>query len=203
MDLVLALSFWSMNLMLSVTPGPAVIKVMGTALHRGQRAAQASIVGILFGNLIYIGLALMGVGALFAAVPGSLAVLRWIGAAYIAWLGLQSLRAWHAGKGSAAGQPATANSAGRLFSEALSLQLANPKSILFFGALLPQFVRPDGWPEVAQMALLGAVAVTLEYPVLCIYAWLACRGRRYSRGGAMQLLAGFLLLLCAVRILVA
>ncbi|HEY1044764.1 MAG TPA: LysE family translocator [Telluria sp.] len=203
MDLVLAVSFWSFNLLLSVTPGPAVINVMGAAANAGQWRAQASIFGILVGNLIYIALACLGMGALFAAVPGSLVVLRWLGAAYLGWLGLQSLRAWRrAGEGPDASVQAPP-SGRRLFSAALTLQLSNPKSILFFGAMLPQFVSSGGWPPLAQMALLGAVAVLLEYPVLCAYAWLASRRSVRRNHGALQFAAGSLLLVCAFRMVVA
>lgn len=203
MDLALAISFWSMNFVLSITPGPAVVNVMGAALRSGLRPAQASIGGILLGNLIYIALALLGLGAVFAAVPGSLAVLRWLGAVYIGWLGVQSLRTWRNAGREAIATPQRPEPARRLFADALVLQLANPKSVLFFGALLPQFVHSAGWPPVAQMALLGAVAVLLEYPVLCTYAWVARRNLGTRGSVALPLAAGCLLLLCALRMLLA
>jgi homoserine/homoserine lactone efflux protein len=200
MDLALAISFWSMNFVLSITPGPAVANVVGAALRSGLKPAQASIGGILLGNCIYIILALLGLGAIFAAIPGSLAALRVLGAAYIGWLGIQSLRAWRCARQAEHRELPPPASARRLFSDALALQLANPKSVLFFGAMLPQFVQRGGWPPVVQMALLGAVAVFLEYPVLCVYAWLARRKLGGGRSGILQLATGCLLLLCALRI---
>jgi homoserine/homoserine lactone efflux protein len=188
-----------MNLVFSITPGPAVAKVMSAALNSGVKPAQASIGGILLGNCIYISLALLGMGAMFAAVPGSLTMLRWMGAAYIGWLGMQSLRSWRRARRVGRPDPVPPASPKRLFLDALALQLANPKSVLFFGAILPQFVHRDGWPPMMQMALLGAVAVLLEYPVLCAYAWLA-RGKLGSgKSGHLELAAGCLLLLCALR----
>jgi homoserine/homoserine lactone efflux protein len=203
MDLALAISFWSTNFILSITPGPAVVNVMDAALRSGLRPAQASIGGILLGNVIYIALALLGLGAVFTAVPGSMAVLRWLGAAYIGWLGIDALRSWrHARREPAPCQRPTGTGK-RLFADALALQLANPKSVLFFGAMLPQFVLRGGWPPVVQMALLGAVAVLLEYPVLCAYAWLARRNLGSGGGATLQLAAACLLLLCALRMLLA
>lgn len=192
-----------MNFLLSITPGPAVANVMGAALTSGWRPAQASIGGILLGNCIYISMALLGLGALFAAVPGSLTVLRWLGAAYIGWLGMQSLRSWRRARREGNLEPAPPASAIRLFADALTLQLANPKAVLFFGAMLPQFVHDGGWPPMVQMTLLGAVAVLLEYPVLSAYAWLARRNLEPGRRGVLQLAAGCLLLLCALRIVLA
>lgn len=201
--MALAISFWSMNFLLSITPGPAVANVMGAALTSGWRPAQASIGGILLGNCIYILMALLGLGAVFAAVPGSLTVLRWMGAAYIGWLGVQSLRSWRHARREGNLEPAPPSSATRLFTDALALQLANPKSLLFFGAMLPQFVHDGGWPPMLQMTLLGAIAVLLEYPVLSAYAWLARRKLGAGRRGVLQLAAGCLLLLCALRIVLA
>lgn len=203
MDMALAISFWSMNFLLSITPGPAVANVMGAALTSGWRPAQASIGGILLGNCIYISMALLGLGAVFAAVPGSLTVLRWMGAAYIGWLGIQSLRSWRQARREGNLEPAPPASATRLFTDALTLQLANPKSLLFFGAMLPQFVHDGGWPPMVQMTLLGAIAVLLEYPVLSAYAWLARRKLGAGRRGVLQVAAGCLLLLCALRIVLA
>lgn len=201
--MALAISFWSMNFLLSITPGPAVANVMGAALTSGWRPAQASIGGILLGNCIYILMALLGLGAVFAAVPGSLTVLRWMGAAYIGWLGVQSLRSWRHARREGNLEPAPPSSATRLFTDALALQLANPKSLLFFGAMLPQFVHDGGWPPMLQMTLLGAIAVLLEYPVLSAYAWLARRKLGAGGRGVLQLAAGCLLLLCALRIVLA
>lgn len=203
MDMALAISFWSMNFLLSITPGPAVANVMGAALTSGWRPAQASIGGILLGNCIYISMALLGLGAVFAAVPGSLTVLRWMGAAYIGWLGVQSLRSWRQARREGNLEPAPPASPTRLFTDALTLQLANPKSLLFFGAILPQFVHDGGWPPMVQMTLLGAIAVLLEYPVLSAYAWLARRKLGAGRRGVLQVAAGCLLLLCALRIALA
>jgi homoserine/homoserine lactone efflux protein len=165
------------------------------------KSAQASIGGILLGNCIYISLALLGLGAIFAAAPGSLAVLRLMGAAYLGWLGFQSLRSWRRMRRVDKLEPRPAVSAKRLFGDALAVQLANPKSILFFGALLPHFVARTAWPPTVQMALLGAVAVLLEYPVLCAYAWLAHLNQSNRGTRFLELAAGCLLLLCAVRIL--
>jgi homoserine/homoserine lactone efflux protein len=201
MDVALAISFWSMNFMLSITPGPAVARVMGAASQLGLKSAQASIGGILLGNCIYISLALLGLGAIFVAVPGSLAVLRLMGAAYIGWLGFQSLRSWRRMRQVDKLELRPAVSAKRQFGDALAVQLANPKSILFFGALLPHFVAPTAWPPMLQMVILGAVAVLLEYPVLCAYAWLAHLNKSSRGTRFLELAAGCLLLLCALRIL--
>lgn len=174
MDITLVIAFLIAQVSLSVIPGPAVLFVMGTAVSRGQRAAFAAALGVLAGNGVYIAASAAGLGVVLQAVPGALRVINILGAAYLIWLGVQALRSQPAAD-AAPTATAPVPTAGRPFRGALLLQLSNPKSILFFGAMLPQFVAHPGWPPALQMAVLGALAVLVELPILLGYAALAGR----------------------------
>jgi homoserine/homoserine lactone efflux protein len=197
MDIALVMAFLAAQFSLSIIPGPAVLLVMGTAVSQGQRAAFAAALGVLAGNAVYIAASAGGLGVVLQAVPGALRVVNVVGAAYLVWLGVQALRS----RPAAAAEPPSPPASGRPFRAALLLQLSNPKSILFFGAMLPQFVAHPGWPPALQMALLGLLAMVVELPILVGYGVMAGRvgaGRAsaslwLSRAGGLILIGAGLL----------
>jgi threonine/homoserine/homoserine lactone efflux protein len=189
-------AFLTTNFLLNITPGPAVMQVVGHSMANGWRPAQASILGILTANGMYCAFAALGLGALILALPQLFDAVKWAGMAYLAWLGLRAL-------GNAFGsRPIETTASGHarpaeLFRQSFLLQGANPKSVFFFCALLPTFAGSAvGAP--ARIALLGAVALVLEYPVLLAYALLAARARVVVTGGfgrrALDFLSGCVLL---------
>jgi homoserine/homoserine lactone efflux protein len=157
---------------LCFTPGVAVLYVIGSALRHGARASVASNLGILAGNAIYFALSAAGLGALLLASHALFSAVRWAGAAYLVVLGAQALLR----RGSVADpEPVAAAeppSRGRLFGRGVALQLANPKTLLFFVALLPQFIDPRD-SLAAQVGVLGASSVAIEFCVLAFYGWAA------------------------------
>ena len=182
---------------LALTPGPAVLFVVATGLRHGMRPALGANLGILAANTIYFVASALGLGVLLASAEPVFVALKWLGAAYLVWLGVASLRAAaHAGR-RGAGEPPAALAAGATlpapaaapggrafataFRAALLLQLGNPKAILFFTALLPQFVSPESLlPVAAQVAILGATGNVAEFFVLAGYGLLASRAARMS-----------------------
>jgi len=168
--------FVMVETMLCLAPGPAVLLVVSQGLTFGWRGSIAANFGILAGNAIYFALSATGLGAVLLASYDLFFAIKWIGAAYLVWLGLGAF--FGRSEGAASAAPAGARPAAplRRFRKGMVLQLANPKALLFFAALLPQFIDPAG--AVAwQVAILGVTSVAIEFVVLACYGGLAGRAR--------------------------
>lgn len=167
--------FAAMELALCLTPGPAVLLVVSQAMSRGFRKSLRGALGILTANAIYFGLSAAGLGALLMASRTVFEIIKWIGAGYLVLLGLKMIV-------TRMSQP-VANEIARddSFRQALFVQLANPKAVVFFTALLPQFIDPHG-PVTLQFFTLGVISTVIEFPVLAMYGFAADRGRAvYAR----------------------
>lgn len=156
-----------------VIPGPTVTLAVSYALGQGWRAVVPVAAGTILGDATALTFSLLGVGVLLATSPTLFEALKWIGAAYLVWLGWRLLRA-PAAPGDAV-HAARAEKA-RMFLHAWIVTALNPKSITFFIAFLPQFMTP-AQPLAPQAALLGATFVGLA--ALNIFGWtyLAARTR--------------------------
>jgi threonine/homoserine/homoserine lactone efflux protein len=161
--------------------------------------------GILSANLFYFALSALGIVALLVGVPGVFSALRWLGAAYLAWMGACAV----AGRPSPLSMQSLQSSTlgiWRLFLSGLSLQLANPKSILTFVAILPPFIDP-GLPVPPQMLVFALSSMVPEFVILLGYSWLAARARHLSsRPGFIlwsERVAGSLMLLVAIAVVFA
>jgi threonine/homoserine/homoserine lactone efflux protein len=195
--------FLTTNFILSLTPGPAVMLVTGHALANGWRRSQSSVLGIMSGNATWCLLSALGLGVLFLRMPMLVNVVKGLGALYLVWIGLRSLMNSESTPAPAPGQGQAQASRLALYRQALALQLSNPKSVLFFGALLPQFV-PHGARSPLPMLLLGFCAIVLEYPVLTGYSMLGERARRVMASPfavhCLNVLAGSLLIVAGARV---
>ena len=176
------IAFATTTFLLNIPPGPAVMQVIGHSVSNGWKRAQASILGICAGNAVYCLLAVFGLGALILAVPRAFEIVRWCGVLYLCWLGGKSILS--AFKGSRAQEaPTLQASSSVLFRQSLLVQAANPKSYLYFCALLPTFAgEAEGAP--LRMAILGIVSMIMEYPVLLGYSVLGSQARRLLTGSA-------------------
>jgi threonine/homoserine/homoserine lactone efflux protein len=150
-----------------------VLLVLSHGLTRGMHASIWANLGILAGNACYFALSATGLGAVLLASYEVFSAIRWLGAAYLVWLGVSALRGRSAvlSVAPAAGAP---RRPGRMFLNGVVLQVANPKALVFFTALLPQFIDPHG-SLVAQVAILGLTSVVIEFAVLLAYG--AAAGR--------------------------
>ncbi len=158
---------------LCLTPGPAVLLVLSQGLTRGVSASLWSSLGILTGNSFYFVLSAAGLGAILLASHELFFAIKWLGAAYLVWLGLRTFfgrsPAFAISDGGAPGRPAR-----EVFVHGLVVQVANPGALVFFTALLPQFVDPSH-SLATQVAILAATSVTIEFVVLAGYGGLAGR----------------------------
>lgn len=146
------LAFIPAGLALNLTPGADMMFCLGQGLKSGRRAAMAANLGIAVGGMVHTLLAALGLGALVAAHPGAFEAIRWLGVGYLLWLAAAALRA---GPGALAPTGQTFPS-GKIFIQALIVNLMNPKVILFILAFLPQFVDPSR-PIFPQFMTLGVV----------------------------------------------
>jgi homoserine/homoserine lactone efflux protein len=182
---------------LCLIPGPAVLLVLATALRGGFAPATRATAGILAGNTMYFALSATGIAAVIVASHGVFSVLKWAGAAYLVWLGLRMLLLRSGSHGAAQERPGS--NAERFFARAFIVQAANPKALVFFIALLPQFINPAA-SVPQQILLLGLSSVAIEFMVLSLYAALAARARTFTAarfsgllersGGAILIAAG-------------
>lgn len=168
------LAFAAASLLMGIVPGPGVLNIVGTAIAAGRRVALAAVAGLAVGNALAMTLSLAGVGALLAASASAFAVLKWAGAAYLILLGLWTLRKSAAAGPRDAVPPIGARAA---FAGTLAIGTFHPKTIVFFVAFAPQFIRADQ-PYWAQAALLIATFCLVVATSDAAYALAASRAAR-------------------------
>ncbi len=165
-------TFFSAAFLLNLAPGPDIAFILGRTVAGGRRAGFAAMFGIWSGAFIHVLAAAAGLSAILATSALAFSLVKWLGAAYLIWLGIQALRAGggHFVKESAAGPQ---EAAGAIFRQGMLVAVLNPKVAIFFLAFLPQFVVPGAGPVAAQLFLHGlliiAVAALVE-PLLVLAA---------------------------------
>lgn len=162
---------------LCFVPGPAVLLVLSQGLAHGTRKSIASSGGILTANTMYFAISATSLGSILVLSYDVFFAIKWIGAAYLVYLGVVALRAKT--HGTSLRSTKTTASSGRAFANGFVMQAANPKALLFFTALLPQFVDPHA-SIAMQMALFGVTSVVVEFFVLLLYGSLAAHARGYA-----------------------
>jgi threonine/homoserine/homoserine lactone efflux protein len=203
MSLDLWLVYLAAAVGLSLTPGPNGLLALTHGANFGLRSTVWTVLGGALGFLTIIALSLAGLGALLAASETAFVVAKWIGGAYLVWLGVRLWRSpapaiavpGEASPGETAGTVAgraAGRAAGpgapRLFGQGLVVSVSNPKAIIFFAAFLPQFMVP-GTPFMLQLLLLGGTFVVVEivYELMLaglagrIAPWLGRHGRLFNR----------------------
>lgn len=165
------LVFLAASAVLLVIPGPTVLLVVSYALGRGWRIAVPMAVGVALGDFTAMTLSLLGVGALLAASATLFTALKWLGAAYLVWLGI---RLWRAGGALEARPRGDATSAARMLGHAWLVTTLNPKGITFFVAFLPQFLDPRA-DFLTQMLIFEATFLVLAFANAFAYALIAAR----------------------------
>lgn len=173
------LFFSGTEALLCLTPGPAVLFVLSFGLARGGPASLWANAGILTGNAFYFVLSALGLGAVLLASHEVFTIIKYLGAAYLIYLGARTILG--------AGLAIHADNVARTHTEdwqtltrGFALQAANPKALIFFVALLPQFI--DASRAVApQVLILGVTSVIIEFFVLAAYGYLAARAAAIAR----------------------
>jgi len=182
---------------LTVTPGPSVLMCVSTSVNFGPRKALITSLGSTSAIVGLMTLSALGLGALLAASEALFTALKWAGAAYLAYLGVRALLAPASDIRVEGGAQVGGR---RLFVQGFLVGLSNPKALLFFGALFPQFLNPAA-PQLPQFLVLGATFVCFELGWLTVYALTASRAQRWlqqpHRARQFNRLTGVVFLLAA------
>jgi threonine/homoserine/homoserine lactone efflux protein len=166
-------AFLVASFILAVTPGPGVLYIVARSVSQGRASGLASVAGVALGNFGNALAASLGLAALFAVSSLAFTVVKYAGAAYLIYLGVQALRA------SASTQDANETEVKpldlrRIFRDGFIVALLNPKTTIFFAAFLPQFINPQG-SVAAQSVVLGAIFVVIAAFTDSLYAFAASR----------------------------
>jgi len=175
MDVHLFLAFCVAATILILMPGPVVTLVVANSLSHGSRTGLATVVGTSVGNALLVAAAAVGLVTVFSLLSEVFAIVRWIGAAYLIWLGVKAWRA-HGAEMAEARAPATPRSLHAVFLQGFVIAITNPKTIVFYIAFLPQFVDPH-LPAGPQLLGMGGAMVTIAAISDSTYALLAGRVR--------------------------
>ncbi|EKV01227.1 putative threonine efflux protein [Leptolyngbya sp. PCC 7375] len=195
--------FLSAAIVLAITPGPGILYVMTRSLKGGRVEGIASAIGTSVGGMFHVVAAALGISIVLAASAFAFNLVKYLGAAYLIYLGIKTIlsRDHHIGM-------ANVRSTGykRAFFQGVTVEVLNPKTALFFLAFIPQFINPDG-VVFAQFLLLGSTSVALntsvDFIVIALAGpigqWLKSsprlrRGQRYATGTGLIALGSYVAL---------
>ena len=178
------LAFASSSIALLLIPGPTVLLVLSYAISQGKRVAVATAAGVALGDLVAMSASLAGLGALVLASAELFLLLKWVGAAYLIYLGIKLYRSAATASLDPVEDVADA-AAGRVFAHAAAVTALNPKSIVFFIAFVPQFINPQA-TLLPQFGILIATFVGFAALNALAYALLGDKLRQRIRHPAVM-----------------
>lgn len=161
------LVFLTVTLLLSASPGPVMLSAMANGGIYGVRHALWGMVGATVGNLSLIALSIAGMALVLQSSEMLFRIIQWVGAAYLVWLGLKIAR--QSVEGEFATGKAMRDSGWQLFIKSFGIAVSNPKGLLYFGALFPQFISPAR-ALLPQLSLLVGLFVVIDLISMLIYA---------------------------------
>lgn len=194
-------TFLGVMAVMAVTPGPANLFAVATGMEKGRASALVGVLGMNAATLVWFGAAALGLAALVKAFPAAFKVIAVLGAVYVAWLGIKAVR----GAFATAAQPdhVVIRKGRSAFVDGFAVQIANPKAILFFTAVLPPFVDVSR-PVAPRLALFALAAIGMDMVSMSTYALSGAalsrrmQQPRFRRG--FGLVVGLLLMTAAVLI---
>lgn len=180
MDLSLWLTYLLATIILSITPGPGVFSSLSSGLNHGFRRGVWNGVGMQAANAILIGIVSLGLGAILLASEALFSVVKWIGVAYLLYLGVAT---WRSPVRVFRQQQDDAHSARDVFLKGFLVNITNPKGIIFYAAILPQFVDVHRPPAV-QYAIFAATTLIVDLVMMAGYTALAAKVLRVMKDPA-------------------
>ncbi|CAB5715782.1 Homoserine/homoserine lactone efflux protein [Delftia tsuruhatensis] len=199
MTLATLLVFSLVALIAIITPGPTVLLALANGSRHGVRRALPGMLGAVLSDFVLVGAVALGLGALLAASDFWFSVVKWAGAAYLAWLGLRMLRSQGGSLSAPEGDGGVDGySARTVLFKSFLVAVTNPKGYLFCSALLPQFIDPAA-AQAPQYIAIALVFALIDFLVMLAYAFAGSRAARLLRGRAVlwldRLCGGMLLAL--------
>lgn len=162
--------FAGASLAILVMPGPAVLYVATRGATQGHRAGIVSVLGVGTGSLVHVFAAAAGLSAVLVASSSAYAAVKFAGAVYLVYLGIQAIRSARSANGTSSAPVAEHRRMRRLYIDGVTLNILNPKLAVFFLAFVPQFVDPSSGNGATQILVLGATFVTLGLITDAAYA---------------------------------
>lgn len=175
------LFFISAALVLLAIPGPAVLYIVGRSIGQGRNAGFVSALGIGVGTLIHTAAAAVGLSALLVSSAAAFSVVKYLGAAYLVFLGIQRLRNKES-LAAASDSGAPRATLARVFGQGIIVNVLNPKTALFFFAFVPQFIDPLRGHVAVQILSLGVLFACMGTTSDCIWAFFSSRVAGWLRG---------------------
>ncbi len=206
LDPALAMAFLVVATAVALSPGPDVMFVLASGMQHKTRGAVASAFGICAGSLAHALAAAVGISALIASSPTAFAILQYAGAAYLTWLAVKAFRSFLNPPEHVDVMPLQTSTA-QVFRQALLTNLLNPKVIVFYLALLPQFVSLDSGRVGLQIFLLGCLHAIIGLVYLVVIGCAAGKAASWLRTSGfarwLDAIAGTVFLGLALRIAVS
>ena len=178
MDPTVWITYFVATIILSLSPGPGVFSSISSGLHHGFRLGWWNGLGMQAANMILVAIVSLGLGAILLASETLFTAVKWIGVAYLVYLGIATWRA--PAKGFEEDRDDHAHTARDVFMRGFWVNITNPKGIIFFAAILPQFIDVAR-PQAAQYAILAATTFAVDLAVMMGYTALAARVLRVMR----------------------
>ncbi|QHJ00392.1 LysE family transporter [Xylophilus rhododendri] len=163
------LLFVPVAILLSLTPGPNNICALNNGIRQGPAVAVLATFGRVAAFAIFLTVSALGLGAMLLASEKAFVVIKWVGAAYLFWLGVRTWRsAPHIAADAAASPAAAARPLRSLVLQEFLVAISNPKAVLLFAAVFPQFIKPDQ-PAAHQFLVLGSIYLLAEFVSSLVY----------------------------------
>ena len=166
-------AFAAASLALLIVPGPSVLYIVTRSMDQGRAAGLVSVLGIHTGSIVHVAAAALGVSAILASSAVAFGVVKYVGAAYLIWLGIRAL--WERRDDRPGGFGRERSSLRRVYAQGVVVNVLNPKTGLFFLAFLPQFVDVSKGSVTVQVLLLGITFILLGFLSDGTYAVLSAR----------------------------
>ena len=177
MDIQTFILFAVTTLVVVFSPGPAAITVAGQGAGNGYARAVFGIFGVAFANAVYFALSAFGIASLIIASHTAFNIIKWIGVSYLVYIGVSAIFGKSGGLKIAKGPKASRR---KCFLTGFVVEFANPKALLYFAAILPQFVNPDA-AIAPQLLIMGLATIIIDVSIYTVYAFM---GAKLARSGA-------------------
>jgi len=185
MELTTLLLFTAVAFVAIATPGPTVLLALTNGSRFGVRRSLPGMLGAVLSDFVLVGAVALGLGALLAASEFWFSVLKWVGAIYLAWLGVRLLRSQGGFELPAQSAAEAQRTSRSIFARSFLVAVTNPKGYIFCSALLPQFIDASA-PQAPQFLAVGLEFVTLDFLVMLAYAFVGSRAVRMLKASAVK-----------------